>query len=204
MTEKTEADPKGAGEICWIETIAEADADALLAGIYDQVRSANGQLDNLYQGFSLRAHTIKPADDLYLAAMHNDSNSLPKWFSELIGTYVAILNGCVYAETHHGANYRYLVDARVDPEQVLKDLRSNQLENCGDEREIAALGYVRQLVLQPESISRECVLTLQQSGWSDGEILEIVQIVAMFSYFVRVINGIGIQLGNEKHGLYDQ
>ena len=37
---------------------------------------------------------------------------------------------------------------------------------------------------------------------SDGEILEIVQLVAMFSYFVRVINGVGIQLGNEKLGLY--
>ncbi|MFT5351605.1 MAG: putative peroxidase-related enzyme, partial [Gammaproteobacteria bacterium] len=161
-----------------------------------------GQLDNLYQGFSLRPHTIVPADDLYLAAMHHADNVLPTWMSELIGTYVAILTGCDYASAHHGHNYSYLINDSEKSEKVLAALKSNDLACCGDDREVAALRYVLQLCMEPASIEKQHVDTLSELGWSDGEILEIVQLVAMFSYFVRVINGVGIQLGNEKLGLY--
>lgn len=192
-----------ANDVCWIDTVSETDADAELHRIYDRVRGKNGQLDNLYRGFSLRAQTILPADDLYLAAMHSDSNTLPKWFSELLGTYVAILTGCDYAETHHGHNYRYLCDGREpDAESVLEHLRTGKLEGCGTNSEVAALTYVNKLVLTPESVCQQDVQRLKDAGWPDGEILEIVQVVAMFSYFVRVINGVGIALGDEKPGLY--
>lgn len=193
--------------ICWINTISESHADAELGKIYDRVRGKNGQLDNLYQAFSLRPHTILPADDLYLAAMHADDNSLPKRFSELIGTYVAILTCCDYAQLHHGHNFQYLFDKGKDKEQgdgarVMKHLKAGNLEHCGDEREVTALHYVRKLVLQPESICKSDIEQLRRAGWSDGDILEIVQVVAMFSYFIRVINGIGIQIGDETPGLY--
>jgi uncharacterized peroxidase-related enzyme len=189
-------------EICWINVQADDEADVELKHIYDRVRGPAGQLDNLYQGFSLRAHTILPADDLYLAAMHHANNVLPKWMSELIGTYVAILTGCDYAMAHHGYNYSYLTDDSEKSEKVLAALKRDEPACCGGEREVAALRYVRQLCMEPASIEKRHIGTLTEAGWSDGEILEIVQLVAMFSYFVRVINGVGIQLGNEKLGLY--
>ncbi|MFT4725823.1 MAG: putative peroxidase-related enzyme [Granulosicoccus sp.] len=189
-------------KICWIDVQDNDDADAELKRIYDRVRCPEGQLDNLYQGFSLRPHTILPADDLYLAAMHHADNILPKWLSELIGTYVAILTGCDYASAHHGYNYSYLIDDQDTSEKVLTALKRDDIALCGDEHEVAVLRYVRQLCMEPASIEKQHVDTLTQAGWSDGEILEIVQLVAMFSYFVRVINGVGIQLGNEKLGLY--
>jgi len=43
---------------------------------------------------------------------------------------------------------------------------------------------------------------MSRLGWSDGEILEIVQIVGMFSYLVRVINGLGISLQGDRIGRY--
>jgi alkylhydroperoxidase family enzyme len=43
---------------------------------------------------------------------------------------------------------------------------------------------------------------LRRSGWDDGEILEIAQVVGMFSYFVRIINATGISLTGDKIGLY--
>lgn len=189
-------------EICWIDIQNDDEPDVELKKIYDRVRGPEGQLDNLYKGFSLRPHTILPADDLYLAAMHHADNTLPKWMSELIGTYVAILTGCDYATAHHGHNYSYLTDNQETSEKVLAALRCDDLERCGDERQVAALHYVRQLCIAPASIEKQHIDTLTEAGWSDGEILEIVQLVAMFSYFVRVINGVGIQLGNEKLGLY--
>lgn len=189
-------------KVCWIDVVDASDADAALKAIYQRVRSPGGQLDNLYQGFSLRPHTILPADDLYLAAMHHDDNELPKRFSELMGTYVAILSGCEYAATHHGHNFAHLHADSDSSSAILAALANDELDKCGNRREVSALKYVRKLSLHPEQMTQEDVLEMRASGWSDGEVLEIVQVVAMFAYFVRVINGVGIQLGNEKPGLY--
>ena len=188
--------------VCWLDVVEYEQATPDLKDVYDGVRSSDGRLHNLYQGFSLRPHTIKPADDLYLAALHHADNTLPKWFSELIGVYVAILSGCDYAEAHHGNNYLYLLGDEQEGQQVLADLKTGTLENCGTEKEVIALGYVRKLTLEPQSVVEKDVCALIEAGWDHGEILEIVQIVAMFSYFIRVINGVGISLGNEKLGLY--
>jgi len=134
--------------------------------------------------------------------MHHADNVLPKVFSELIGTYVAILTGCEYAAAHHGHNYASLVGDEEASDSVLKALRENDLSHFNDEQQIAALQYVRLLCDTPAAVEQSHIHTLVAAGWSDGEILEIAQVVAMFSYFVRVINGVGIQLGNEKLGLY--
>ncbi len=188
--------------ICWIDVLGEDSANDKLSLIYDQVRGPSGQLDNLYQGFSLRPHTIIPADNLYLAAMHHEDNTLPKLFSELIGTYVAILSACSYAEGHHGHNYAHLLGDKTESDRVIVALKNDQLAQCGDQQVQALLEYVKQLCLAPETIVKQDVDRLKAAGWSDGEVLEIVQVTAMFSYFVRVINGVGIQLGEEKLGLY--
>lgn len=187
---------------CWIGVVKEEEANADLSKIYDRVRGPGGQLDNLYKGFSLRPHTIIPADDLYLAAMHHEKNTLPKRISELLGTYVAILSNCKYALAHHGHNFIHLTGDKERAENVIESLYKDELGSCGDRREVAALHYAKRLCLQPDSVQKADVEALKSSGWADGEVLEIVQVVAMFSYFVRVINGVGISLGDEKTGLY--
>ena len=73
--------------VCWIDDIDYRDANLCLRTIYDQVLSPDGQLDNLYRGFSLSPQTIMPADTLYKAALHHSNNVLTKDFAELIGTY---------------------------------------------------------------------------------------------------------------------
>jgi uncharacterized peroxidase-related enzyme len=189
-------------KICWIDVVDYQEADVDLKNIYDGVRSPEGQLDNLYQAFSLRPHTIRPADDLYLATLHHQDNTLPKWFSELLGTYVAILTGCDYARAHHGQNFAYLMADHDRANNVVESLVSGDLAACGTEKEVSALSYANKLCLDPGQVCQSDIETLTRTGWSDGEILEIVQIVGMFSYFCRVINGVGISLGKEKIGLY--
>lgn len=188
--------------ICWIDVEKEDAAGAGLNEIYAKVRSTDGRLDNLYQAFSLRAHTITPADELYKAALHHHDNTLPKWFSELIGTYVAILAGCQYARAHHGHNYAHLSGNVKKAEQILACLAADDLESCGSPREVSVLYYVKKLCLTPQNMEQSDIEQLSIQNWSDGEVLEIVQVVAMFSYFVRVINSLGISLGDEKLGLY--
>jgi uncharacterized peroxidase-related enzyme len=187
---------------CWIDTIDYDEAGPELRSVFDQVLGPDGQLDNLYRAFSLRGHTILPADDLYKAVLHHGDNTLSKRFSELLGCYVAILTGCDYALAHHGHNFVHLSSDSDHAQGILSALRLDRTVACGDAREVAALDYTRKLCRFPEDVSESDVEALRDAGWVDGEVLEIVQVVAMFSYFTRVINGVGIALGNEKLGLY--
>lgn len=188
--------------VCWINNIDYNNANQELRSIYDQVLSPGGQLDNLYRSFSLSPQTILPADDLYKATLHHQNNSLPKQFAELAGTYVAILAGCDYARVHHGANYIALSNDTQHARRTLTALQSNDLDACGSNREIAALKYVYKLCQQPSDMSPSDIEALREANWNDAEISELVQVIAMFSYFVRVIQGLGIQPGDEKPGLY--
>ncbi len=187
---------------CWIKTVEEDAADATLRHSYDAVRGPHGELDNLYRAFSLRDHCIKPADDLYRAVLHNDGNTLAKRDSELFGVYVAMLAQCDYAVTHHSENFRHLNADDAATDTILQALSSHQLDQCGDEKTIAALRYIRKLALEPHAMTADDIESLRSRGWSDGEVLEIVQINAMFSYFVRVINGLGISTHGERIGFY--
>ena len=48
------------------------------------------------------------------------------------------------------------------------------------------------------------IIALREQGISDTEILEAVQSTACFAYWVRFINALGVQLGNETIGMYDE
>jgi len=188
--------------VCWIESSDDGEASHELRAQFDAVRNDRGELDNLYRAFSLRGHMMQPADDLYRAVLHHDSNTIAKRDSELYGCYVAILTECDYAVAHHGDNFRQL-DANLDTsERILNALRADRLNECGDVRTVAALRFIKLLTTKPERMGSENISELRTNGWNDGEILELVQIVAMFSYFVRVINGLGISLSGETIGLY--
>ena len=189
--------------ISWIKNVDYDEADVELKKVYDSVRSPSGTLDNLYRAFSLRPHTIEPADDLYLTALHHDDNTLPKWFSELIGSYVAVLTGCEYALTHHSHNFIRLFNNQEKAESILQALQTGRYDEYFDEKRLSALRYAEKLTLKPNEITAFNIDALRETGWSDGEILEIAQIVAMFSYFVRIINGVGISLTEIKSAYTD-
>jgi len=188
--------------ICRIKSSDYASADAELRAQFDSVRSDRGQLDNLYRAFSLRGHMMKPADDLYRAVLHHDRNTISKRDSELFGCYVAILTQCDYATAHHSHNFRHLREDNEHADQILDALSKDRLGDCGDAKTIAALRFVGTLTRTPGNIQDADIEVLRTNDWTDGEILEIVQIVAMFSYFVRVINALGISQSGESTGLY--
>jgi alkylhydroperoxidase family enzyme len=53
-------------------------------------------------------------------------------------------------------------------------------------------------------MTSEDINALRRAGASDTEILEVVQATSCFAYWVRFINALGIQLGDESIGLFDE
>jgi uncharacterized peroxidase-related enzyme len=77
-------------------------------------------------------------------------------------------------------------------EQVKDDWRQVELP----EAEYAMLEYVEKLTLTPSSMTEGDVRKLRDSGWTDRDILDIVHVCAYFNFRARVVDGLGLELGN--------
>jgi uncharacterized protein YciW len=77
-------------------------------------------------------------------------------------------------------------------EQVKDDWRQMELA----EAEYAMLEYAEKLTLTPSAITEADVQKLRDAGWTDRDILDIVHVCAYFNFRVRVVDGLGLELGN--------
>lgn len=59
--------------------------------------------------------------------------------------------------------------------------------------EHALLAFARKLTLSPATIVAHDVDELRAHGWGDAEISHAVQVIAMFNYYNRIADGLGIR-----------
>ena len=113
---------------------------------------------------------------------------------------------CHYALANHGANFKSLLGNAERGEEMLEAVRQDEFTDnpLFSPREAALLVYGARLCRTPESMSEADIDALRAQGVTDTEILEAVQATSCFAYWVRFINALGIQLGNESIGKYNQ
>ena len=192
-------------QFCWIDTIDVANTSPELSSMYEQVGATHGQVHNLYRAFSLQPRPLISADQHYRDILHNDSNQSAPWFLELLASQAAIIADCDYALTNHGANFKVLLGDAEKSEIMLQAVREDNFDNdiftC---KESVFLTYAAKLCRSPEKMTQTDIETLRRAGATDTEILEAVQATSCFGYWVRFINALGIQSGNEAVGLFDE
>jgi uncharacterized peroxidase-related enzyme len=173
-----------------------------LKKIYARVSGPGGQIDNVLQIHSLRAHSLEGHMALYKAALHHPRNKLPLWFLETIGVQVSMLNKCSYCVRHHSAGLkRILADEPGRFEAIAAELKRDEQGTLFTIAERAALAYVRKLTTDPGTIADEDIENMRAAGLKDGEILEINQVAAYFAYANRTVTGLGVSIEGEKLGL---
>jgi uncharacterized peroxidase-related enzyme len=187
----------------WIEMIADADADRALKTALDRARTPHGTVDNVMRVHSLRPSTMDGHVALYRACLHDCSNTVAMWFQEVIASYVSTLNACPYSYANHWANARHLIADRARAAVVEAALQAHDPGVAFDGAELAALRYTEKLTLTPGAMERADVDALRDAGWSDGEILEINQIVGYFCYANRSLNGLGVTTDGDVVGFYN-
>ncbi len=187
---------------CWIKTIPQEKATGRLADVYDQVKSPGGNVDHVYLAQSLMPETIVGHDTLYKAVLHDPVPCLPKWFLELVGVYTSLLNRCAYAVTHHRANMAFLLDDEKRASRYIAALNDDRLESIFESKEALLLRYVQKLTREPGKISEQDISVLRDKGIKDRELLEVNQVCACFNYTNRLLNGLGVEVGDERIGFY--
>jgi uncharacterized peroxidase-related enzyme len=181
-----------AADVAWIRVIPYEESEGELRRIYDVVKGASGQLDNVVKVHSLRPHTLEGHYALYRSVLHHPANEMPAWLLETLGVYTSILNGCQYSAAHHSEGLRLVLedDARFDA--VHEALSRDRPESAFSGKELALLRYAKKLTLVPGVIAESDIEALRSAGATDGEILEANQVVAYFNYANRVLNGLGV------------
>ena len=186
----------------WIDTIAYEKADAKLKALYDRVKGPNNNVDNIMMMHSLRPHTMEGHMAIYKYVLHHRDNTIDKWFLETLGVWVSTLNKCEYCVEHHFAGLKRLLNDNEKATQIRSAIDTNKieeapLENC----QKTAMEYARKLTNNPGSIREESVEKLRADGYTDGEILEINQVCAYFSYANRTVLGLGCSTKGDILGL---
>jgi uncharacterized peroxidase-related enzyme len=141
---------------------------------------------DLYKGHPA---TCRPLGELTEAAMRGPS-PFTQGERELIAAYVSGLNACVYC---HATHVGVAEACGVDPElfkAVLADL---------DAAPVAAkmkpiLRYARKLTLTPARVTEDDAAAVYDAGWSDDALYSTVLVTALFNFYNRLVDGVGLAL----------
>ena len=186
----------------WIKTVAYEDATDRLKRLYDRVKGPGNNVDNIMMMHSLRPHTMEGHMAIYKYVLHHSSNTVPKWFLETLGVWVSSLNNCAYCVEHHFAGLRRLLDDEDRSTALRSAIESRNIASAPlSEREKIAMAYTETLTRAPSDVTEKMVQDMRDAGFDDGEILEINQVTAYFSYANRTVLGLGCSTDGDILGL---
>ncbi|MCG7623130.1 peroxidase-related enzyme [Epibacterium sp. Ofav1-8] len=186
----------------WIETVPFEEATGKLRKLYDRVAGPEGNVDNIMMVHGLRPHSMEGHMALYKNVLHHTGNTLPKWVLEMLGVWVSALNGCAYCVEHHFAGLTRLMQDDDRAAAIRAAIEARDVEALPvREAERAAMVYARKLTERPAAMEINDVWALKDAGLSDGEILEINQVVAYFAYANRTVLGLGCSTEGDVLGL---
>tara|TARA_A100001011_G_scaffold253929_1_gene262232 strand:+ start:58 stop:636 length:579 start_codon:yes stop_codon:yes gene_type:complete len=186
----------------WIKMISDEDADDFLKKALDFARTPHGTVDNVMRVHSLRPSTMNGHVSLYRACLHDDQNTIPMWFQEVISSYVSTLNNCSYSYSNHWANACHLIADHKKAEQIESAFKDHAPEQVFEGAQLAILRYAEKLTVSPGEICEADIDELKAVGVNDGEILEANQIIGYFNYVNRLLNGLGVTTDGDIVGYY--
>ena len=185
----------------WIQVIPFEEAEGQLKKLYQRVTGPNNNVDNIMGAHSLRPHSMEGHMALYKNVLHHKNNSLQKTYLETVGVYVSNLNHCGYCVEHHFAGLQRLLADEEKGLKIFEALKKEQFEEVFSVKETRGLFYARKLTLDHTSLEEEDINSLRESGFDDGEILELNQVVSYFNYANRTVLGLGVTTKGDVLGL---
>ena len=188
--------------MAWIKTIPYSESSGRLRNLYDRVKGPNDNVDNIMMAHSLRPHTMEGHMAIYKYVLHHKNNTIPKWFLETLGVWVSHLNNCSYCLDHHFAGLKRLLADDQRSQSIKTAIEENNISIAPlDEKQKLAMSYAQILNDSPSSLTSRNITDLRNAGFEDGEILEINQVCAYFSYANRTVLGLGCSTAGDIIGL---
>jgi uncharacterized peroxidase-related enzyme len=167
----------------------------------DEVRSLWARADEKL-GFVpnvLRVWALRPEHMLrwrkYMDALLKGESGLSEAQREMIGVVVSSVNRCHYCMTSHAGVLRSLTGDPILVDTLLANYRHAKL----DRRERAMLDFAVKVTEASYRCGEEDLADLRAAGWGDEEIMDIVEVTAMFNLTNRMANALGWEPNAEYH-----
>jgi uncharacterized peroxidase-related enzyme len=153
-----------------------------------QLRSLPPQpvMRDLYRAYPA---TCKPLGEFTEAAMRGPS-PFTQGQRELIAAYVSGLNACAYCHSTHVAVAAACGVAADLVQALLADIETAPIEA----RMKPILSYARKLTLSPARIAAADAASVYDAGWSDDALYSTVLVTALFNFYNRLADGVGLAL----------
>ena len=186
----------------WIEVIPFDKATGKLRTLYERVTGPDNNVDNIMMAHSLRPHTMEGHMAIYKYVLHHSGNTVPKWFLEVLGVWVSQLNACDYCVQHHFAGMKRLLQDDAKADAIGAAIAAQNIDAVPlNAAQHQAMRYAQKLTQNPAAMNKADVQALRDVGFTDGEILEINQVTAYFSYANRTVLGLGCSTHGDIIGL---
>ncbi len=193
------------GRVCWVEFADEQSAPPEVKTAFDAVTAKGEGVENLYKAMALTPHAIEPADELYKQLLHNPDCPFEPWLRELIALQVAMICNSKYAMAHHGENFHQFYGDRSASNLLQETVGQGTWHTDVEDQKLKViLSFNDKLARAPESMVETDVEALRAAGLTEKEIVYLAQISASFAYWSRIINALGISVGDEPVGLVQE
>lgn len=182
-----------------IPPLDDEDFDPELLKFVQFFKGPLGVIPNSVRTMARRPEIAHAFTNLNIAVMKCDAGVTPE-FKRLIGYMTSYVSGCRYCQAH-----TILGSERFgSTEERLNDVWNYAESEHFTSAEKAALSFARAAAMVPNEVDEPISNALRQH-WSEGEIVEITAVVALFGFLNRwndsmgsVLEDLPIQAG-EKH-----
>jgi uncharacterized peroxidase-related enzyme len=167
-----------------------------IQALFAKSREKPGFVPNVYRASALRPAQLRGFVALYESIMDAESG-LTKAEREMIAVAVSSYNHCVYCVVSHGAILRIRAKDAVLADTIAVNYRAADLTP----RQRAMLDFAVQLTVAPDACAQEDVDRLRAHGFSDEDVMDIIQTAAFFNYSNRVASALELVPNREFHGM---
>ncbi len=164
--------------------------------LFDQMRAKPGFVPNVYRAYALRPQQLRGFVALYDSIMIEDSG-LTKAEREMIAVAVSAQNHCFYCLTSHGAVLRVRAKDEVLADTVAANYRAAALTP----RQRAMLDFAVKITRASDTCSDADIDELRAHGFSDEDVMDIIQTAAFFNYSNRVASALELRPNREYHSM---
>jgi uncharacterized peroxidase-related enzyme len=124
-------------------------------------------------------------------------SGLSKTQREMIAVVISAESHCPYCQAAHAAALRLRTKDAALVDRLAVNYRHVEL----DPRDRAMLDFAVKLTKSPEACVQSDVEQLREVGFTDEDILHIVEVTAIFNYNVRLATATGLLPNVEYHDL---
>lgn len=147
-----------------------------------------GVIPNSVRTMAYRPHLAAAFTNLNIAVMTSEGAVTPE-FKRLIGFVTSMVSGCRYCQAH-----MVLASERFGASEArLNSVLDYEQSEHFTEAEKAALDFAFAAAESPSAVNDEHAARMQEH-WSDGDIVEIMGVVALFGYLNRWNDSMGSAL----------